>query len=781
MMTPTQSPQQFLQEYWQSRIQRDMAPFIDPGSELSLEIIGRAINARWLQRGKDRQASFLVSVEKGIEVQCESINSNYGSFFAGASMGDLLGLAKTTLLSSQPKSTSSLSKQQVYVQTKARLADSDSPENRPATDLLRHTVDNSRDSNATTVIMVKGEAGAGKTSALRRLVIEQADLYAKGQVKSLLLYVNAQGRALARFHEALATELQDLRANLTYHGVSTLVRLGLLVPVIDGFDELLGVGGYDDAFSSLAQFIEELDGEGCIIASARSTYYEQEFVTRANRVSSLGSQVWRQVPVEVLAWGDDEVNDYVTKLADSSMPLAELREKTDKAFRGQNAPLRTKPLFVARTVDLILGNADFSVDGDLLVQVVAGYIERERTEKLLNRSGGSLLTSEQIKSLLADVAEEMWNQETRELDRRSAQELAELALMDSGLDDDGKTVVARRMPDLAFLMPGEKSGSIAFEHETFFYHFLASRFALKLVSKNGISALMLGRSVLASELAENIWKEVLLVSAVPPAIDVIDKLCATCISSSLRTTQVRENAGIIVSCVLQSECRRNPHKAISNLSLNHLIFPGGSLADVALERAILREIEFRRTDLSKTKICNSFGNQLRFFEVLIDSAVTRLEITGLDSASDFIGLRIVEGANIKVAYDPQVAHQALVSVGAAAPLPSDEDVYRRVDQTVQTLLERFLRAYNRVNPVCKADDKLRHVFTDPNWGRLQELLEDSGVVSSEARSTGGARKQFLRRQVLPSEVMQGARKDAKVPPQVGKLWQALEVEFPSKG
>ena len=53
----------------------------------------------------------------------------------------------------------------------------------------------------------------------------------------------------------MARDLQDLRSRFSYNAVPPLVRNGLVVPVIDGFDELLGSGGYDEAFSSLAAFI----------------------------------------------------------------------------------------------------------------------------------------------------------------------------------------------------------------------------------------------------------------------------------------------------------------------------------------------------------------------------------------------------------------------------------------------------------------------------------------------------------------------------------------------
>ena len=79
-----------------------------------------------------------------------------------------------------------------------------------------------------------------KTQILRELAKRQADLFLRGEVTKLLLYVNAQGRSLARLDEALAVALQDLRAGITYHAVPPLTRHDLLVPIIDGFDELFG-------------------------------------------------------------------------------------------------------------------------------------------------------------------------------------------------------------------------------------------------------------------------------------------------------------------------------------------------------------------------------------------------------------------------------------------------------------------------------------------------------------------------------------------------------------
>ena len=179
----------------------------------------------------------------------------------------------------------------IFIPTKARRTDSDGAIARPATELLTDLLE-AHELDVTQIIMVTGEAGSGKTQVLQELVLQQSERYLKGETEKLLLYVNAQGRALARLNEALATELQDLRVNLTYHSIATLARVGLLIPVIDGFDELLGVSGYDDAFNSLATFLEQLEGQGRLIASARSVYYEEEFLSRASRPTTSSEQAW---------------------------------------------------------------------------------------------------------------------------------------------------------------------------------------------------------------------------------------------------------------------------------------------------------------------------------------------------------------------------------------------------------------------------------------------------------------------------------------------------------
>lgn len=758
---------QTLLDYWVARIQKDLAPFSDPGTEISMDRQGRTISTLWSQRAEERQAVFHVSSDGGVTVTYKERVLPYRAFFASTEMADLLRLAKMTLQSSTPRP---------YVATKARLDDEDGESDALTT--IRNTLKDRAADDATLVLMITGDAGAGKTSVLQELVRAQAEAFTRGQVDSLFLYVNAQGRALARFTEAVAAELDDLRSRLTFHEVTPLVRLGLLVPVIDGFDELLGVSGYDEAYSSLAAFIEELDGSGQLIASARSTYYEQEFLSRTSRSSSLGSQYWKQATVRVQDWHDVELRDYVNQRCDraglSEFEKDDVLGRIQDAFSGRNEHLASKPFFVARTLDLLLEGEKLPIGHDLLESLVETYLRREQQEKLLDRSGKPILTALQVRELLVELAEEMWNQETRELDARSVREVAGYILATEGLDEATQRIVIERMPTMAFLAMGERRASIAFEHETFFAFFLAQRLADRLASATSAPSMLLGRSVLPADVARICSDSLLGPPGRISLADALSKLSSAAGVASPRRAQTQENAGLLAQSFLKTACSNG--RECPGVVLADVVIPGGDLAGVSVRNATLHRVELRRVDLTQTKFEASKAHNVMLFEVVIDPQRTRLELAGLDPQTDVMGLRVVEGGAIRPLYDPSALAQALMQVGAL-PHAARIDTSRHVPPRVVELLERFTRAYRKANPLCTADDMMRGVFQDPDWKLLQKHLIRSGVVSEENRHASGQRKVFLRRQVLPDEIMAGLDAKAKVPEPVTNFWQALEADF----
>lgn len=755
-----------LTAYWTARIQRDLTPFADPGTEVVLQHQGRVVHATWEQRTFAREARFSISLD-GVSVQYKQRTFSYRAFFASPEMADLLALAKMILQAKKPRP---------YVDTLAMLDGKTEPQS--ALTAIGSALGDRLAQDATVIVMVTGDAGAGKTSVLLELVRKQAELYSKAQSEHLYLYVNAQGRALARFTEALAAELDELRSSLTFHEITPLVRLGLVIPVIDGFDELLGVGGYDEAFSSLSAFVEELDGDGQIVASARSTYYEQEFVARASSISSLGSQYWAQRGVQVLEWREEQFVAYVKLQCDarklSEVAAASALESVRDAFRGKNSHLGSKPLFVARTLDLVLeGKAPSGAD-DLLESLVSIYIERERTEKLLDRNSQPILTSEDIRSLLIELAEEMWNQETRELDTKSVRSVAEYVLGVNGVDPLAQKVVIERMPTMAFLARGERLQTIAFEHETFFGFFFAHRLAERLSDPGASLEILLGRSVLSPDVARLAADKLNTEAASDPLelVRYIKKISQAAGNASPRRSQVQENGGRLVQSLLTTACA-NGSALLEGLEICDLVVPGGSLEGVRLRNALFCNVELRRVDLRDTEILASRAENVMLLEITVDPVKTRLELSGLDAKSSILGLRVLENSTIQTVFTPSDVSRALQQIGAIA-VSGEPMVQRRVSPKVVELVERFVRGYKRANPLCTSDDFMRHIFGAYEWSRIEKALISSGVVTAESRNTSGSKKIFLRRQVLPEEVMAGLDPAADVPSVVKVFWQEIQ-------
>ncbi|HEX2830374.1 MAG TPA: AAA family ATPase [Burkholderiales bacterium] len=761
--------QQFF-DYWMTRLERDLTPFIDPGTTLELMPKNRSVIASFARRGRVRTINFAISRENGVEAGFENKNMPYRAFMASPDMADLLALAKMTLQAQ---------KDRIFVETKARRFDKANAE--PALGVLQKALTEGADSDATVVVMVTGEAGTGKTSVLKQLVKMQSESYTRGQTQCLYLYVNAQGRALARFNEALATELDELRAALTFHEVAPLVRSGLLIPIIDGFDELLGVGGYDDAFSSLSAFIEELDGTGHLIASARSTYYEQEFVARANKSSSLGSHVWRQIPVEILEWGKDEFDDYVSKRCEAEQldePRSEqLVSDIEELFEGSNEALRSKPFFVSRAVDLELKGQRVLRSGNLLEQLVDNYVERERTEKLLDRQEAPMLTNAQIRGLLIELAEEMWNQETRELDQRSVREVADYYLQTCGLAENTRRIVTERVTAFAFLMAGELKSSIAFEHEVFFAYFLAHRICQSVESGGALSKL-LGRSILPLDTARIAAQILTRPEQAHSVQQILTLLRKAAVTASVRQSQTQENAGVLSGTTLVAAAGADG--VVSNVEFGDVVIPGLDLSGLRLRESRLANVTFRRVDLAGARMENCRADGVSMIEVTIDPAVTYLDVQGLDIDRDIVGLRVKSESGTETTYDPAQIRLFLQQIGVPGIDVDATDEVRHVRKHVVALMERFARMYLRSNPVCVSDDNLRGVFEDRDWSSIQDLLIRFEVVTQEYRATKGhGPKLFLRRQVLPEEILAGINRDATVPLSVRKFWEMLENEFPA--
>ena len=729
----------------------------------------RDILASWNLRGYDHEAEFIISATEGVRVKINGSTLSYGAFLAGEHMADLPSVARMI------QSNFSRHADDYFVPTRAFCPDSAGDTAVPATQCLSDLISGEAP-DSTQVITVTGDAGCGKTRVLREFVRQKATDYASGTTDTLLLYVDAQGRALARLDEALATELQDLRVPLTYHCVPTLVRVGLLIPIIDGFDELLGVSRVESAFNSLSDFLNKLDGEGRVIASARSAYYEEEFVDRARQSSSSSRQGWSNVPVTIAKWSESDQNLWLAHKLRPKGITPEFRKQLKQAFTGQES-LASKPLFFCRTVDLLHDGANLAgSETDLLRSLADAFLVREQKKKLLNTQGHPILSLPQLRELLGEVAQEMWVHETRELDRSTVRDVVDVFVSEmSGVTNKHREVVREKMPSSAFLTSGTERGNVSFEHEVFFSFFLVCSILGKGSPQKEDFRYLLSHSQISESIAERFASELRCLGFLSEGENlrrVVEQLNALVTSEPHEI--VRKNAGAILLAVLSEFVLHGGEdgRKIHGLMFESVIFAGGELPEIAFANCTFSNVEFRQTDLSRTKFVECRANGLRLVEPRVRPGTTRLEFDGLDILTEVAGIVELSDDGRATSYDPRAIARILRKCGAS--VSDDGARVRPVNKELRSLLERFMRGYDRSNRLCEDDPRLRKVFSDPWWPTLRESLLEHDIVRQESPPTSGAPKIFYRSRVKPREVMAGINRTQPVDERIVALWDSLE-------
>jgi hypothetical protein len=755
----TSSASNELRERDRDEISSDLAAFTDPGTTVDWvnekEIKGSV--ARWEMQGRRRNARFLYGPRGGLFVATKGTEKlqTYGQFLAGPAMADLRLLAQITL-QAQGGST----RRPVFVPPQATWTDPPRHVTSAMT-LLDEAInqDGEQDDggSATNVLFLTADAGVGKTSLLRAAVLRQAQQYLSGRVTRVMLYVDAQGKALARLDDALAVSLQDLRSKFTYHTLASLVRLGLVVPVVDGFDELIGrKGGTDDAFQSLSGFLDRLSGHGMIVASARDVYYEGEFTTRADADTRLHS--WHVKSLALQPWRVTEIKQYVTLVAArdkrSNIAQALLLDLEDLFASAEAADLRGKPFFIAHALELLLSGERVIPRRDFLASLTDAYLSREASAKLLLPSGEQILTSEQLAALFVELALEMWRQETRELDAASVREVVGLfGAASAGLDGEALRILTERAPTLALLGRGTRSGSVIFEHEILYSLFLANALAERLMA----SAHLLSRGSLPIEAARRLAQQVGSNVESPQAI--LDLLSKASRGDTPGQAQIRDNAGLVAVMLLDCVGERR-----RGLIVRDVVIGDAPLGHLRLDGVTFERVIFLRTDLSAAVWTNCRAPGCAFNEVLVSPIppnATRLDITASDPQPTFAGLRVVAGEAIELVYDAPRLNKVLGEIGVLPREPvgatrGAAPPAEAVQEKVQTL-EELAYAFRRGTVLAEDEPHLQAAKSAKCWPEIRKVLVEAELLTIEARAASGPRKDFYRRHFRAQDLLEALR------------------------
>lgn len=254
------------------------------------------------------------------------------------------------------------------------------------------------------VFFLSGEAGIGKTHALLEGTRRRHEELSGSESRSgapLYLYLSCGGTGLRSISELVDAAVVDTQ-NLNFKSVLALCRNGLLVLVVDGFDELVGGAGYRDAYELLQPTLDKLEDRGTIMVAARSSYLANQYQSSLRRAQAKVDKSAVHTLLEINRWSTSDVE----ALFDSNPHWRLFRDR----LKDRDLELLGVPFF--SKVFNSFAQAYTPVIGDelnLRTVLIDGYLDRELA-KLSTTPGPARegIGVAQLRSVYLEVAGEMF-------------------------------------------------------------------------------------------------------------------------------------------------------------------------------------------------------------------------------------------------------------------------------------------------------------------------------------------------------------------------------------
>lgn len=737
------------------QVRRDTASFADPGTVV--EISDRSLS--WVRSRITYTAQLLRRPTGFPDVSIGGREYTYTAFLASEALADLKDLAATISTTAQPPHNYIAGYATKRSDDDGATAASDAP------DLIANQTleQNALPLAATRILFVHGNAGTGKTSTLLQLTKRQADRYLQGETGTLFLYLDAQGKGLSQLEDVMARALQDLRAKFTYHSVAALTRRHCVVPIVDGFDELIGPSSAREAFANLAQFLAQLDCEGALIASSRSAFIDYRTLhERAAEIAASQNLSYEIVPVELLPWADAAIEQYCRDRSPGSL---ELREKIFHLLAAPEGSLVRKPFFLSQVCEIYLRGGTIDASVDIIGQIVQAALVRDAS-KLRDQRGRELLTPDQHRRFCEYLADEMWSLSKPELDVETIRLNAELCADEFHLDPrDAKTLVDRSVAHgLLTVVPGIRAERRVFEHELFRFEFQASSLARLLIANGQNLRDYINRGEVPWDVVARIPLFGLSDSqGIAKAIEVL----TTAVARSPNAQFAPVNAGSVAAALLFGR-----QDVPAGLRLHSFYLRAQVLRDARIERADIRNCLFERVDLTGAQFieCSLEGSQ---FVGCVVGENTRFDRTQVD-VWRFSGIVQLQGDNRIEVYDPAKIRRFLEHAGAL--LPAEQELTEDVPAAVQAraeLIERLLK-HARSHYYLSRDDPWykSNLEGHPQWASVEQLLKSHSLMENVKLSKSGRPEVFLKLAIASDKILQARVKaDEKTPANVVQFWR----------
>jgi len=553
----------------------------------------------------------------------------------------------------------------------------------------------------TGVVYLTSDAGEGKTTIITHLAVTQAELFKKKETDWLVLPIPLGGRPFLRFDDiVIASLVNRLRfREFYYESFIELVRLGLIVPAFDGFEEMFMVNSSGEALSATGQLMTKLNSSGNVLIAARQAYFDYKgFGAQAKLFDTISMDSVAFAKVAINRWDKDQFEEYAI-----SRNIIEGEEIYNivSAQLGTDHPLITRPVLVNKLLSVVETTGNINKISDALENsteyfpnFVDAIIVREADTKWIDTSGENrpLLTIEQHYELLAAVAEEMWLNNTASLQFNIIDLLSDLYCESNGLSIQITRQVKERLKQHALLISAEGPNQLKFDHEEFQEFFLGVSFynALKFNKiqefKNLLrKGLIFGQTV---EVLANYCRNKKDIT-----LKKLSEIFTLIQTNENSTSYIKENCGNVIVKALST-------KDSTGINLENYSFPVDSLKGISLNNLTIKNSHFQTSSFFGTNItnCRFEGCTFDNLEIIDDHNII------CDSVFIECDIIAVQNANKELDYyDPFNIERELTELGfkfertdqSEEPLPVETTIDEDL-ALVQKALRRFIRG-NQIN------------------------------------------------------------------------------------
>lgn len=458
------------------------------------------------------------------------------------------------------------------------------------------------------VIYITSDAGEGKTTVINELARQQAKEFKNKKVNWLLVPIMLGGRPFLRFDDIIIASLVNrFRFPIYYYdSFLELVKLGLIVPAFDGFEEMFMESASGEALSALGQLMNKLDSQGSVIIAARKAYFDyKSFTLQAKLFDTIGKNFVSFSRLSLQRWNNKQFKEYAFKrnIKDPEKLYGKLSE-----ILSPDHSILTRAVLVKQLIDIVAFEDNyedlarkikFGDSKNYFENFVKAIVEREANLKWIDKSGETaqpLISFDDHFSILSLLAQEMWINNTDALSAEIFDVVSDIFADQKKLNPSLHRQVKERIKQHALIVSSTSSrNSFSFDHDEFKQFFLGVAIIQRMNEKDKLTLLqILKKSLLPSQTLETIIQNLKIIhSDVKETEKFLYELC----DNEGPSSYVRENLGSIIIALVSGHNE-------SLININNLILPQNSLSSIKLSNIIFTKCYFQNTSLENASITN---------------------------------------------------------------------------------------------------------------------------------------------------------------------------------